>query len=58
MKPSLYVVAEWPYFYFRVCEYGLHFMWRTKNWQPLFSERNGHEPVLELGKLRIKVLKP
>jgi len=50
--------AVWPYLYFRIRGYGLHFMWRTPQWSPLFSERNGYVKALWIWKLRIKVLKP
>jgi hypothetical protein len=48
----------WPYMYFRIRGYGLSFMWRTADWIPLFSERNGYDNPIWIGRLRIKVLKP
>ena len=50
--------SMWPYMWFRIKGYGLHFMWRTKDWKPLFSERNGYVKSLKLWKLHIKVLTP
>jgi hypothetical protein len=47
------------YWWFRSCGgYGLHFRWVSKNYEPLFSERNGYERVLKIGRFWIKVLKP
>lgn len=47
------------YWWFRVFGgYGLHFRWVTKDYVPLFSERNGYVKSLRLGKLWIRVLKP
>lgn len=47
------------YWWFRMPGgYGLHFRWVSKAYVPLFSERNGYERVLKIGRLWIKVLKP
>lgn len=47
------------YWWFRIRGgYGLHFRWVSDGYSPLFSERNGYEHVLKIGRLWIKVLKP
>ncbi len=47
------------YWWFRIRGgYGLHFRWVSDGYSPLFSERNGYERFLKIGRLWIKVLKP
>ena len=55
---TFFITISWPYFFFRLNGYGLHFMWRLDSWKPLFSERIGKETSWKLGRVHVKVLKP
>lgn len=58
MKHRLFAALfDWPYVWFRVCGYGLHFK-PAKGHQPLFSERYGYTKAWYLGPVRIALLKP
>lgn len=51
------VLWSWPYAWFRVFGYGLHFK-PSKGHEPLFSERYGYRKCFYLGPLRVMVLTP